>query len=158
MTFTVSLKSGATITSFDISPHSYGLNATATKSGANLTFSVPQVKSRYLAVKISTSSGAQENLFIAADPQETNAPTIGGNVIDITAPPYNADKTGANLMTTTIQTAINDRSSASGGTVYFPTGVYKISHNFLIKANVTLYLAAGAVLRGSSNSLDAGQR
>ncbi len=154
VTFTVSLKSGATITSFDISPHSYGLVATATKSGANLTFSVPQVKSRYLVVKISTSSGAQENLFIAADPQETGAPTIGGNVIDITAQPYNADKTGLKLMTTTIQTAINDRSTAGGGTVYFPAGVYKISHNILIKANVTLYLAAGAVLRGSSNSAD----
>ena len=52
-TFTVSLISGATITSFDISPHSYGLNVTATKSGANLTFSVPQVNSRYLLVRIS---------------------------------------------------------------------------------------------------------
>ncbi len=153
-TFTVSLKSGAAITSFDISPHSYGLNAAAIKSGATLTFSVPQAKSRYLVVKISTSSGSQENLFIAADPQETNIPTIGGNVIDITAAPYNADSTGSNLMTATIQTAINNRNSAGGGTVYFPAGVYQISHNILLKANVTLYLATGAVLRGSSNSVD----
>lgn len=154
VTFTVTLKSGATITSFDISPHSYGLDAVATKSGANLTFSVPQVNSRYLMVKISTSSGAQENLFIAADPQETNAPTIGGNVIAITNSPYFADNTGSNLMTTTIQNAINDRSSAGGGTIYFTPGVYKISHNIALKSNVTLYLAAGAVLWGSSNSAD----
>ena len=153
-TFTVSLISGATITSFDISPHSYGLNVTATKSGANLTFSVPQVNSRYLLVRISTSSGALENLFIAADPQETNVPTIGGNVIAITNSPYFADNTGSNLLTSTIQTAINDRSSAGGGTVYFPPGVYKISHNIALKSNVTLYMAAGAVLRGSSNSND----
>ncbi len=153
-TFTVTLKSGAAITSFDISPHSCGLNAVAAKSGANLTFSVPQVNSRYLVVKISTSSGAQENLFIAADPQETNVPTIGGNVIAITNSPYFADNTGSNLMTTTIQNAINDRSSAGGGTIYFTPGVYKISHNIALKSNVTLYLAAGAVLWGSSNSND----
>ena len=154
VTFTVTLKSGATITSFDISPHSYGLDAVATMSGANLIFSVAQANSRYLVVKISTSSGAQENLFIAADPQETNVPTIGGNVIAITNSPYYADNTGSNLMTTTIQNAINDRSSAGGGTVYFTPGVYKISHNIALKSNVTLYLAAGAVLWGSSNSAD----
>ncbi len=153
-TFAVTLKSGATISSFDISPHSYGLNPVATKSGATLTFNLPQVDSRYLVIKISTSAGAQELLVIAADPQEIGAPSIGGNVIDITASPYNADKTGANLMTTTIQNAIDDRHNAGGGTVYFPAGVYKISHNILIRANVTLYLAEGAVLRGSANSGD----
>jgi polygalacturonase len=153
-TFAVTLKSGVTITSFDISPHSYGLNPTATKSGATLTFNLPQVDSRYLVVRISTSSGAQELLVIAADPEEMGAPTIGGNVIDITASPYNADKTGGSLLTSTIQNAINDRHNAGGGTVYFPAGVYKISHNILLRANVTLYLAAGAVLRGSGNSGD----
>ncbi len=152
-TFTVSLKSGATITSFDISPHSYGLNATATKSGANLTFTVPQVNSRYLVVKISTSSGSLENLFVAADPQETGIPTIGGSVKDITAPPYNADNSGATLMTTTIQNAINDANTAGSGTVYFPAGVYQFS-NISLKSGVTLYLAPGAVLRGSSNRTD----
>ena len=44
-TFTVSLKSGTAITSFDISPHSYGLNAMATKNGPDLTFSRVQANS-----------------------------------------------------------------------------------------------------------------
>lgn len=153
-TFTVSLKSGAAITSFDISPHSYGLDATAIVSGSNLTFSLPQAGSRYLVIKISTSSGTLENLFIAADPQETGVPTIGGNVIDITAAPYNADNTGSTLMTSTIQNSIDDRSAAGGGTVYFPAGIYKIGNNIALKSNVTLYLAAGAVLRGSTNRDD----
>jgi polygalacturonase len=152
-TFTVTLKSGATITSFGISPHSYGLNAAATKSGSSLTFSRVQANSSYLVVKVSTASGALENLFIAADPRETDAPTIGGNVKDITAAPYNADKTGASLMTSTIQNAINGVSGSGGGTVYFPTGVYQFS-TISMKSNVTLYLEEGAVLRGSSNRAD----
>jgi polygalacturonase len=151
--FTVSLKSGAPITSFDISPHSYGLNATATKSGSSLSFTRVQANSSYLIVKITSGAVTLENLVIAADPQETDAPTIGGNVKDITAAPYNADKTGASLMTTTIQNAIDGASGSGGGTVYFPTGVYQFS-TITMKSNVTLYLAEGAVLRGSSKRAD----
>ena len=152
-TFTVSLNSGASISSFDISPHSYGLNATATKSGATLTFSRTQANSSYLIIKIKTSSGALQNLVIAADPYERDVPAIGGTVHDITAAPYDADKSGASLMTSTIQNAIDATSGAGGGTLYFPPGVYKFS-TIRLKSNVTLYLAEGAVLRGSSNRND----
>ncbi len=68
-------------------------------------------------------------MVIAGDPQETGAPTVEGNVWDITAPPYNADKTGGTLLNTTIQNAINTVSSNGGGTLYFPAGVYEISNN-----------------------------
>ena len=57
-------------------------------------------------------------------------------------------------MTSTIQNAINARSSAGGGTVYFPAGVYKIGNNIALQSGVTLYLATGAVLRGSTNLAD----
>ncbi len=153
-TFALSTRNGAAITSFNISPHSYGLNANATVSGSTLTFSVTQANSTYLIISVSTSAGALEPMVIAGDPKETGAPTIGGSVKDITASPYNADKTGATLLNTTIQNAINAVSSGGGGTVYFPPGVYEISNNIMLKSNVTLYLAPGAFIRGSSNRSD----
>ncbi len=153
-TFAVSTRNGAAITSFNISPHSTGLNAVATKSGSTLTFNVTQANSTYLIISVSTSAGALEKLVIAGDPKETGAPSIGGSVKDITAAPYNADSTGNTLLNSTIQNAIDTVSSGGGGTLYFPAGVYEISNNISIKSNVTLYLAPGAFLRGSSNRND----
>jgi polygalacturonase len=151
-TFVLTVRSGATITGFNISPHATGISGSA--SGPNLTFSVTQGASTYLIISVKTSSGTLEPMVIAGDPQETGAPTIGGNVYDITASPYNADKTGNTLLNSTIQTAINNISAGGGGTVYFPAGVYKISNNISLASNVTIYLAAGAFLHGSSNVND----
>ena len=151
-TFTLSTRNGAAITSYNISPHDFGI--TGSVSGANLTFSVTQHQSTYLIISVSTSAGALEPMVIAADPQETGAPTIGGTVYDITASPYKADKTGATLLNTTIQNAINTISSAGGGTIYFPAGVYEISNNIQLKSNITIYLAPGAFIHGSSNRND----
>ncbi|SFL00325.1 Glycosyl hydrolases family 28 [Paenibacillus sp. 1_12] len=144
-TFKVTAKDN--ITSYDISPHSYGISAT--KSGKDLTFSLPQSGSRYLVIKINNL----ENLVIMADPIETDRPSPnGGSVKSIND--YSVDNTGGNLMTSKIQQAINDANARSGGgTVYFPEGIYKFSQ-LEMKSNVTLYLAAGAVLRGSSTLSD----
>ena len=43
------------------------------------------------------------------------------NVLD-----YGADNTGANDATTAIQNAINAVQNAGGGTVYLPSGTYKV--------------------------------
>ena len=151
-TFVLSTRNGAAITGYEISPHDAGI--TGTVSGSKLTFSVKQGKSTYLIVKITTAAGTLQPMVIAGDPQETGAPTIGGNVVDITGSQYNADKTGNTLLNSTIQSAINLTSSNGGGTIYFPAGVYKISNNIQLKSNVTLYLAPGAFIRGSSNRND----
>ncbi len=151
-TFVLSTRNGAAITSYNISPHAFGV--TGTVSGSSLTFSVTQGQSTYLIISVSTSAGALEPMVIAGDPQETGAPTIGGTVHDITASPYNADKTGNTLLNTTIQNAINTLSSSGGGTLYFPAGVYKISNNIQMASNITIYLAAGAFLHGSSDRND----
>ncbi|MDW5267429.1 MULTISPECIES: RICIN domain-containing protein [Acidobacteriaceae] len=151
-TFVLSTRNGAAITSYNISPHDFGI--TGSVSGSHLTLSVTQGQSTYLIINVSTASGALEPMVIAGDPQETNIPTIGGNVYDITAPPYNADKTGDTLLNTTIQNAIDTVSSSGGGTIYFPAGVYEISNNIQMKSNVTMYLAAGAFIHGSSNRND----
>jgi polygalacturonase len=151
-TFVLSTRNGAAITSYNISPHDFGV--TGSVSGSHLTFSVTQGQSTYLIISVSTSAGALEPMVIAGDPKETGAPTIGGSVYDITASPYNADKTGNTLLNTTIQNAINTVSSAGGGTIYFPAGVYEISNNIQMKSNITMYLAPGAFIRGSSNRND----
>ena len=150
-TLTTTPSKGA-ITSYNISPHAFGI--TGSINGSSLTFSVTQHQSTYLIISVSTSSGALEPMVIAADPQETGAPTIGGSVHDITAAPYNADKTGNTLLNTTIQNAIDNVSSSGGGTLYFPAGVYKISNNIKLASNITIYLAAGAFIHGSSNRSD----
>jgi polygalacturonase len=151
-TFTLSTRNGAAITSYNISPHDFGI--TGSVSGSSLTFSVTQGKSTYLIISVSTSAGALEPMVIAGDPQETDAPTIGGSVYDMTAAPYNADKTGNTLLNTTIQTAINNVSASGGGTLYFPAGVYEISNNIQLASNITIYLAPGAFIHGSSNRDD----
>jgi polygalacturonase len=150
-TFVLTTRSGEAITSYNISPHAFGI--TGSVSGSNLTFSVTQGKSTYLIINVSTSSGALEPMVIAGDTQETGAPTIGGNVYNMTAAPYNADNTGNTLLNSTIQTAINNISTA-GGTLYFPAGVYEISNNIMLASNITIYLALGAFLHGSSNIND----
>ncbi len=63
------------------------------------------------------------------DPYGLNQPWadefVWDNKIDITAAPYNADKTGVTDNTAIIQKAIDDAGQAGGGVVYFPEGTYK---------------------------------
>lgn len=49
------------------------------------------------------------------------------SVINVCAPPYNADPTGASDATTAIQNAINAANSAGGAVVYFPAGTYLVT-------------------------------
>jgi polygalacturonase len=45
-------------------------------------------------------------------------------------------------------------SASGGGTLYFPAGVYEISNNIQLASNITIYLAPGAFIHGSSNRND----
>jgi len=63
---------------------------------------------------------------------------------------YGAIGDGETLETNAIQSAIDDCSKHSGGTVYFPNGEYLTGTVFL-KDNVTLYLEISAVIKGSIN-------
>lgn len=55
----------------------------------------------------------------------------------------------SDLMTNSIQGAIDECSVAGGGTVYFSAGTFR-SGSLELRSNVTLYLAKGCVLQGSS--------
>ncbi|MHC3820228.1 glycosyl hydrolase family 28 protein [Streptomyces sp. DT9] len=144
--FTVTAKED--IDSYDISPHSYGVKATT--NGRDLTFSLSQEESRYLVIKIN----GLENLAITADPLETGRPSPNGREVKSINDYSGVDNTGGKLMTSIIQDAIDDANARDGGgTVYFPNGVYKFSQ-IELKSDVTLYLAAGAVLRGSEKLSD----
>jgi hypothetical protein len=129
--------------SFTLSPKSKKLSAT--KSGNTITFSSGP---NYLILQVDT----QELLFILLDAAETNPPQLGDanvkNVMD-----YNVDNTGATLMTSKIQSAINTASTATQNILYFPPGKYLVGELW-VKSNVTLYLACGAVLYGSNNTAD----
>jgi polygalacturonase len=60
---------------------------------------------------------------------------------------------GTTLNTQIIQKAIDDVSEKGGGTVYFPMGRF-VTGSLMMKSNVTLELAEGAVLLGSTNPYD----
>jgi polygalacturonase len=66
---------------------------------------------------------------------------------------YGATADGKTLCTTAIQKAIDDCSKAGGGTVYLPPGTF-LSGTIYFKTGVTLKLAAGCTLLGSTDLKD----
>ena len=92
-------------------------------------------------------------LFILPDPMDDDAPVHGQpHVLDVTD--FGADPSGRSLATTALQAAI-DRATdlGGGGTVVLPPGVYR-SGTLMLRSNVSLYLARGALLQGSSDPHD----
>lgn len=145
-TVTVEVTVNEPITSYSISP--LAKNISGNINGKKLTFTL--TSSTYVIVQINNL----KKLVIAADPLETNVPASSGpGIYNVTKSPYNADKTGAAMVTSAIQRAINDAHNAGGGTVYVPAGVYKCA-NLYLKSNVTLYLAGGSVIVGTGNASD----
>ncbi len=140
-TFAVTLSK--TFNAFTVSPKSR--NITATKAGNTITFNSGP---NYLILQFD----ANELLFVLIDAPETNPPKLGdANVKNIAD--YTVDNTGATLMTSKIQSAINAASGATQNILFFPPGKYLIGE-LALKSNMTLYLAAGAILYGSNNPAD----
>jgi hypothetical protein len=132
-----------TFTKYTLSPKSRQLPVT--KSGNSLTFmSGPN----YLILQLD----AKELLFILIDAAEVNPPKLGdANVKNIAD--YMVDNTGASLVTSKVQAAIDAASGATQNILYFPPGKYKVGELWL-KSDMTLYLAGGAVLYGSDATAD----
>lgn len=70
------------------------------------------------------------------------------NIVD-----YGAKGDGKTINTSAIQQAIDQTNASGGGTVYIPSGVF-LSGTLRLRSNITLYLEAGAVLKGSPNTAD----
>ena len=66
---------------------------------------------------------------------------------------YGAKPDGKTLCTSSIQQAIDACSRAGGGTVYLPPGIF-LSGTIYFKSGVTLKIAAGCTLLGSTNLKD----
>lgn len=130
-------------TSYTVSPKSR--NLAVTRSGNTITFdSGPN----YLIVQFDS----KDLLFILIDAPESAPPHLGdANVKNLAD--YGVDSTGGTLVTSKIQSAINAASGATRNILYVPAGKYLVGELWL-KSNMTLYLAAGAVLYGSNNKAD----
>jgi Glycosyl hydrolases family 28 len=144
-TATVAVTVAQTFSSYTLSPKSR--NIAVTKSGNTLTFNSGP---NYLILQIPN----QELLFILIDDQESNPPKLGDanvkNLMD-----YSVDNTGGTVVTSKLQSAINAASGATQNILYVPPGKYKTGE-LSLKSNMTLYLAAGALLDGSTSTSDYG--
>lgn len=142
-TVSVTVTVSESFNSFTVSPKSRHLSAT--KSGNTITFSTGP---NYLILQFDS----KELLFVLLDAAETNPPRVGdANVKSIAD--YTVDNTGATLVTSKIQSAINAASGATQNILYFPPGKYKVGELWM-KSNMTMYLACGAVLYGSDTTAD----
>jgi len=142
-TATIAVTVNGGFSSYTLSPKSRKL--TATKNGDTLTFASGP---NYLILQIAS----KELLFILIDSQEVNPPKVGdANVKSIAASAV--DNTGATLVTSKVQAAIDAAAGTAQNIVYVPPGRYKVGELWL-KSDMTLYLAAGAILDGSTSTGD----
>ena len=142
-TATIAVTVSETFSAYKLSPKSRQISAT--KSGNTVTFSSGP---NYLIFQ----PDAKELLFILLDTEEANPPKVGDANVKSLAD-YTVDNTGATLVTTKIQSAINAASGATQNILYVPPGRYKIGELWL-KSNMTLYLPCGAILSGSNSTAD----
>src|SRR5215471_347246 len=142
-TATFAVTVNESFTSYVLSPKSR--NIATTRNGNTITF---QSGPNYLILQVD----AKELLFILIDAAEANPPRLGdANVKNLAD--YGIDNTGATLVTTRMQTAIDAASGATKNILYVPPGKYLVGELWL-KSNMTLYLAGGAILYGSANTAD----
>ncbi len=139
----VIVKAAETINHFSISPLSKKIEGKT--NGQELAFRLPAVG--YYVVSINNG----RKLFILADAPEKNViNTNGKNVMSVMN--YVTDNEGKTLQTIQLQKAL-DAASGSGKVLYFPAGVYKTG-TLTIHSNTNIYLAAGAMIKGSEDRKD----
>ena len=142
-TVTVEVVTRHPIGAFDLSPHRYGIDATA--DGAVLTFHLSQPRKLHLRVD------DLPRFFIFADPPEADAPELGQpGVHDLRD--YGVHDSLDAVQTTAIQRAI-DNVARDEGVLYVPPGSYRTGE-LKLRSGLTLYLAPGSVLRGTGSIAD----
>ena len=142
-TATIQVTVNENFNSYTLSPKSRKI--AATKNGNTITFTTGP---NYLVLQVDS----KELLFILIDPPEVNPPALDDanvkNIMD-----YGVDNKGDKLETVKIQAAVDEASGGEQNILYFPPGRY-LTGEIILKSNMTLYLAGGAVLYGSDNTAD----
>ncbi len=142
-TLSIEVKTKENISSYTISPKSKNIVATINNNVLHFEITGPQ----YLIVKINE----KEDLFVLIDECEKKPVTLTqAGVKSIMV--YGIDNSGSEIMTKTIQQAI-DEASTTKTILYFPPGIY-VTGELYMRSNVTLYLEAGAQLKGSTHPGD----
>jgi len=121
-------------------------------AGSNLSFQLPGPGHYYLQLPELARSYATYTVFFWIDDLEklnrTRVGPDGPGVTDVAA--YGVTPDALKDQTRAIQ-SILDR----GGTIYFPAGIYRTG-TLRLGSNTVLYLAAGAMLKGTDNNADFG--
>jgi hypothetical protein len=140
---TVEVNVSETINSFDLSPHSYGIHATA--NGKVLSFQISQPRKLHLRIN------NLPRFFIFADAPEIKPVKLGQpGVYDLRS--YEVLSTPDSVQTRNIQNAVDDVASKEG-ILYVPPGIYR-SGELKMKSNLTFYLAPGAIIKGTGKVED----
>ncbi len=150
VTVTITRNSGK-VSTCDVRPLAYGI--APRKSGKTVTFELD--RPRYLIVFINEpASFASNGLVFFAEAPEENPPKPGdANVVDVTS--YGIDPTGKTVETAKINQAVADvAAKPGGGVLFFPRGGVYLTGTVMMKSNVTLYVEAGALIKGSANTAD----
>ncbi|MEZ0386853.1 MAG: glycosyl hydrolase family 28 protein [Verrucomicrobium sp.] len=112
-----------------------------TLEGGRLKFSM--LTSKYMVVAVNGM-----RLLLLADPPEDGLPDEK-KLLDVSAAPYNLDRSGAKDCTTVLQKACDDAGTlGNGAIVVLPPGLYTTT-GIHLRSRTQLYLAPGAVLQAN---------
>lgn len=119
-----------------------------TVSGNDIIFTLTQPRKLVLRNVNSLS----EQLFIFADFLESKPPVLGAaGVFNVQS--YGANSSGSADSTIGIQAAIDAAAAVpSGGVAYVPSGMYTITSSIILRDNVNLYMAPGAMIQIASGT------
>jgi hypothetical protein len=131
------------IRTFNLSPHRDAIPARA--DGRTLVLELTRPRALHLRVN------ALPRLFLFSDAVETDAPRPGQEGVRSLAD-YGLASVPDAVRTAEIQAAIDD-TAARKGTLVVPPGVWR-SGQLRLRSDMTLYLAPGAVLRGTGRLED----
>lgn len=127
----------------DVSPHRSGIKANA--AGSTLSFELSKPSDLHIQVN------QLPRFFLFAVAPETDHPEPGGDgVFDLTA--LGVTSASETVQTEAIQKAI-DLVAEKKGVLFVPPGIYR-SGELRMKSNLTLHLAAGAILKGTGQLAD----
>lgn len=140
---TIRIHVSAPVNTFDLSPHSYGIETTM--AGQDISFELTQPR-KLLLHKVNRLA---ESLCILADPPEDNIPRVNNSsVVDVTS--LGIDNTGATDNLEQIKSAL--KNLPDGGILFFPPGRYTAGGIIPMVSNRSIYIAGGAVIQGSTAS------